>query len=354
MSKDGVCEKSNMHYLFNRYYLEKMVYGVDNITEFNNSLIAQFNQRQGDFFVNNNKYIKKLKPFGCIVEYYRVLYPGVLVGLGYPHEVSINDNEKNKGQIVCGLSLDYVTGCPYIPGSSIKGIIKHAIKKYSGQYVGISDEDVDEDIFYGAYFAGEYIENEQKNCGKYNLIGKEYITPHKSITKNPMPISMLKIMPGTVLAVVYKINSKDELKKKIYNQIISDLGVGAKTNVGFGSVEKIEKEKVRKVENNIQKEDADGAGKRKGNVKQCESTKNNPIKYKKWKIGEYTKAQITHISKYTKLITDDNYEISVPLHVLEHNEDNVKLGYSYELKVKDLNENGKPLWEKVNDINDKA
>lgn len=50
----------------------------------------------------------------------RTAYPGLLVGTGLPHGFG------GKGEAALGLTLDYVTGMPYIPSSSVKGALRSA------------------------------------------------------------------------------------------------------------------------------------------------------------------------------------------------------------------------------------
>src|SRR5690606_22651360 len=45
-------------------------------------------------------------------------YPGLIIGTGVAHETGL------KGEMKLGLSFDYTTGLPYIPGSSVKGILR--------------------------------------------------------------------------------------------------------------------------------------------------------------------------------------------------------------------------------------
>ena len=45
-------------------------------------------------------------------------YPGLLIGAGYPHDAKLDE------AIKCGFTFDYVTGIPYIPGSSLKGMLR--------------------------------------------------------------------------------------------------------------------------------------------------------------------------------------------------------------------------------------
>ena len=52
---------------------------------------------------------------------FRVLYPGLLVGLGYEHGT---DKVKDAPAISPGMSLDMVTGLPFIPGSEVKGMLR--------------------------------------------------------------------------------------------------------------------------------------------------------------------------------------------------------------------------------------
>ena len=62
----------------------------------------------------------------------KTVYPGLLIGLGYSHDpVKIKKDVQNNEQITkdteaiqLGFSLDYTTGLPIIPGSTVKGVIK--------------------------------------------------------------------------------------------------------------------------------------------------------------------------------------------------------------------------------------
>jgi CRISPR-associated protein Cmr6 len=50
----------------------------------------------------------------------QTVYPGMLIGTGISHGFG------GKGEAALGLCLDYVTGMPYIPGSSVKGALRSA------------------------------------------------------------------------------------------------------------------------------------------------------------------------------------------------------------------------------------
>ena len=187
-------------------------------------------------------------------------YPGLLIGIGNEHGINADAAFK------VGFTFDYVTGVPYIPGSSIKGLIrsyfpdipdekftdlvekeknegleqfiKCCLEKEFPEEVTIQqlEENIfdNNDIFLGAY---PIIEREQ------SLIAEEYITPHKQELKNPIPISLIKVKPGVRFEFYFilndfekdgrKIISKEE-KLTLFKNIILNCGAGAKTNVGFG------------------------------------------------------------------------------------------------------------------------
>lgn len=212
----------------------------------------------------------------------KTVYPGLLLGLGYAHAIGNVDDE-----VKVGFSFDYVTGMPYIPASSIKGTLRSAFKYGNGAYIkellselkidlrkidivdfeksifGESneskktneqnepsksneisetkeqkDEDVipvnKRDIFYDAY----------PNCsGNSSLLDFDYITPHcQNELKNPIPIKILKISPDVIIKFTFnlkKYETKEEIidgqkKLELFKKILIDLGIGAKTNVGFG------------------------------------------------------------------------------------------------------------------------
>lgn len=52
----------------------------------------------------------------------QTVYPGLLIGIGIAHGFN------GKGEAALGLCLDYVTGMPYIPGSSVKGVLRSAFR----------------------------------------------------------------------------------------------------------------------------------------------------------------------------------------------------------------------------------
>lgn len=186
------------------------------------------------------------------------IYPGLMIGTGNPHDL------KSKGSIYSGFSFDYVTGLPYIPGSSVKGILKSVfprkedtkddINQQKMKYIQsllnpeLSDEEIydlkdnifeDNDVFLDAYPTS-------KNKTKQQCLALEFITPHSDIIKNPIPINCLKVKPGISFEFGFYLNEcqlsdgvQITIKEKIelFKTILTDVGIGTKTNVGFGQLE---------------------------------------------------------------------------------------------------------------------
>lgn len=168
----------------------------------------------------------------------KTTYPGLIIGGGYVHEVpDCNDAFK------LGFSLDYVTGMPYIPSSSVKGVLRAAFSNfdYMKEILGIEElakkldkeevrqkkiKDADsnnkkiqidpiteedrekficdkirdhifgpdgDDSCQGADTFLDAIVVTDKNR-KMRIFADDYITKHKGL-KNPTPVKFLKIRP---------------------------------------------------------------------------------------------------------------------------------------------------------------
>lgn len=190
----------------------------------------------------------------------QTVYPGLLIGTGLAHGFG------GKGEAALGLSLDYVTGMPYIPGSSVKGTLRSAfehkdyirkilegngfanaddefIKNLEAGIFGkpIKDDDCnanpkDEDIFFDAIVT---------STGR--LLATDAITPHRMDSEllelaNPNPLTLIRIRPGVKFKFQFSLKPRTlgvsaEIKLKLFTQILLDMGIGAKTNVGYGQLE---------------------------------------------------------------------------------------------------------------------
>ena len=208
-------------------------------------------------------------------------YPGLLIGSGYNHEVG-----GIKEELKLGFFFDYTTGLPCIPGSSVKGVLRSVFpERYKNENdknarVGYLNELFDSlgipeltygqiknlelEIFEGKDFSNnknEYLSIYKRDTffdafpiatgEKNKLFYDDYITPHidkdnpkLSALKNPKPLRFLKVAPQVKFQFGFKLfDSKavksftKEKKKKLFEFILKDFGIGAKTNVGYGQFE---------------------------------------------------------------------------------------------------------------------
>lgn len=207
----------------------------------------------------------------------RVQAPGLLIGSGLAH--GLPDSEED---VKTGLQFDYASGLPVIPGSSVKGVIRSAfptIKEDKGQsneadveklnYIKsliadipefkslvLEDKDILElgnqmfnhgDIFADALLVGYGTRMKQHGPVK-QVLTEDYITPHTGgPLAQPIPIKIVKVAPGVTFAFCFKFNETKigakvvsaSMKKALCAAILQDLGVGAKTNVGYGVLKEV-------------------------------------------------------------------------------------------------------------------
>lgn len=249
-------KSANMHYIYQQEYFQGLReddrgqdFFIDSIDE-KNAALEHFS------FDLSQSPLKELEDAGCDLETFvlKTTYPGLMMGTGNPHEV------KGTGIIKIGFSFDYVTGLPFLNGPSLKGILRSVFpsqtsekkeasmkRTYLSSLFGVSEEEVDElegglfdggDVFIGAYPAAQE--------GKRTLLALDFITPHDSSGfKNPIPINTLKIKPGITFQFAFilretrlenctVVSSADKLAA--FKAILQDIGIGAKTNIGYGQM----------------------------------------------------------------------------------------------------------------------
>ena len=101
-------------------------------------------------------------------------------------------------------------------------------------FMGINDQDkplsvYDRDIFMDALLMGGHSD--------FFFLKSDYITPHKSPFKDPLPIQFLKLAPESTLKFFFKLKDgviTAKQKLLLFKVILLDRGIGAKTNVGYG------------------------------------------------------------------------------------------------------------------------
>lgn len=371
---------------YKEYYRDIISKGEENYNNTNDSellKISEINDRILNYEVSENSNLKISKAETRFKM--KTLYPGLLLGSGYCHDYKDEDSveNNNKGEendnkatpFKVGFYFDYTTGLPLIPGSSIKGflrsffpnkykrkldqklvkekvsflndVIKESIyssEGYEEKYIDELEEAIfdgivggkrvplyDRDIFFDAYPTS----NSEKN-----FFSDDYITPHSGKGNNsiyckeledPIPIKFLKIksevefefqfsLKNTKLSDGTLIRAND--KKKIFINLISYFGLGAKTNIGYGRFAHVDNDSEDLQEISIEaQENAEIVAMRKDErLKKIEQNKLEREKTKK------IKAEIDLLNKKKKSEEDDaNLEIKRKREQKEAQEEGISL-----------------------------
>lgn len=225
----------------------------------------------------NSVVLEVLRSANYSVVNMRVQAPGLLIGSGLAHGLPGSEED-----VKTGLQFDYTSGLPVIPGSSVKGVIRSAFpmikedKEQSNEadaeklnYIKsliadipefsslvLEDNDILElgnqmfnhgDIFADALLVGYGTRMKQHGPVK-QVLAEDYITPHTGgPLAQPIPIKIVKVAPGVTFAFCFKFNETKigakvvsaSMKKALCAAILQDLGVGAKTNVGYGVLKEV-------------------------------------------------------------------------------------------------------------------
>ncbi len=251
---------NNIGLIFNKTYYSKIDEYYKNKNAFLKDLKIKNEQIFGTTFCAHTDYKAVAVPEEIARHRFcmSTVYPGLLVGLGYSHGSGLSDANDD---INVGFSFDYVTGLPYIPASSVKGLLKSAFShpKLIEALLGDDKWDGKTDLLENAIFVDEDGEQTERDIffdavirfsdrADKRILGSDYITPHKEETKNPTPVLIIKLLPDVVIEFSFrltdtKLDINDESivltaddKKALFINILSVLGIGAKTNVGYGTL----------------------------------------------------------------------------------------------------------------------
>jgi CRISPR-associated protein Cmr6 len=181
------------------------------------------------------------------------VYPGLATGLGSPHET------QRQGEYKLGFHFDHTTGLPVIPGSSVKGVLRSAFKhpSYIREILRQIDKSIDlentgddkiesleKEIFEGAGKGEKDIFHDAMIVSTGNrdrlFLADDFITPHRYEFKDPVPLQFLKVLPQVTFRFHFRLSNGKVVpvsagsKLKLFKHILLDLGIGAKTNVGYG------------------------------------------------------------------------------------------------------------------------
>lgn len=242
--------------------------GIPRFNKDNVKAAISVNEEVSNVLRTANFYVVKMK----------VQAPGLLIGSGLAHGLPGSEED-----VKTGLQFDYTSGLPVIPGSSVKGVIRSAFptikedKEQSNEadaeklnYIksliadipefsalGLEDKDILElgnqmfnhgDIFADALLVGYGTRMKQHGPVK-QVLTEDYITPHTGgPLAQPIPIKIVKVAPGVTFAFCFKFNATKigdkevtaEMKESLCTAILQDLGIGAKTNVGYGVLKRID------------------------------------------------------------------------------------------------------------------
>ena len=199
-------------------------------------------QKKVDDIIKKTPKIEESEPLGNIHFKATTTYPGLLIGSGYIHELPDID-----AQAILGFDFDYTSGLPIIRGSSIKGVLRSAFKhwkyiahKLDNRYSKEEIAEIESNIFDNGdiFFDATVVKYGTK------LLGDDYITPHgDNPLANPIPLRFIKVMPNVTFRFDFELSDfkKDDKtiltknqKAILFGEILSDLGIGAKTNLGYG------------------------------------------------------------------------------------------------------------------------
>jgi len=291
---------------------EKLTFKVDKIkSEFNDFYQDLYNQDLKKFSIPFSD--KKISTHNFSLF---TTYPGLIAGVGYMH------GSKTTGDASIGFYFDHTTGLPTIPGSSVKGVlrslfevdsdgkkdftgtqsveaIKFIITEYEtenpnsnlfSEFKTILEtenpdklKELKEEIFGNQdkegldIFWDAIIDLNETTTTKF--LDSDYITPHyPDLLKDPTPNQFLKVLPK--VGFQFRFDLKDgkiltaEQKLTLFKKILLTIGIGAKTNVGYGQfVEDAKNNNAPQKETNSKSKEDNHSGNKSDSKKS-----NGPIK----------------------------------------------------------------------------
>lgn len=267
----------NLHKAYYKDYFENLNFGylLDSGKEPKDEIIRRNKWFTEPIFEPN---LRQRIPKNQLVNQFfelKIAYPGLVTGIGIDHEAKI------EGEFKLGVHFDWTYGMPVVYGSSVKGVLRSAfieeqkngkIIKYDNYFLNeMTKKEWSQDeikILFDAIFEGR--DAKGNNLSVYDrdiffdavivepdkdkrILCSDSITPHtKGPLKNPNPITFLKIAPGCTIEFRFKlvktsitlstgktVDLSAEEKLGIFKEILTTVGIGAKTNVGYGQLEAI-------------------------------------------------------------------------------------------------------------------
>lgn len=222
----------NLNLLFNKTYYDALTAGSfpeDAVKDCNAAIYGAEFRHDRDY----------MKPGAMVRQQFllQTAYPGLLVGTGYSHNAGLSNEE-----VAVGFSFDYVTGQPYIPGSTVKGMLRSHFKDHPQAVMALTGQEeawvkaLEQEIFDNNDVFFDAVVYDSDRYGL--LMGSEFITPHSSPTENPVPIKMIKVLPGVRFEFRFALHDSEKMtgqqKLALFQDLLELFGIGTKTNVGYG------------------------------------------------------------------------------------------------------------------------
>lgn len=292
---------ANIGWLFYKDYYNDLNYiDLVNGIEENNSVIVQ---QKIENIINSTPKLNEPEIIGSTRFQATTTYPGLILGSGNTHEIP-----DVKGQAILGFHFDYTSGLPTIQGSSIKGVLRSAFKypEYINEYINIEEDisKLEKEIFDNGdiFFDAEIIKADSSD----KILGDDYITPHNNPLKDPIPLRFIKILPNVTFLFQFELSDgiiTKEQKEWLFRKILTDLGLGAKTNVGYGKL-KITNTPKTKEEIEAQKEAQAEAEKKKKEQEELKKQQQQEEKEKKKQEGLNALLDCKTLAEGFKLLKD--------------------------------------------------
>lgn len=230
---------ANLNLLFHKIYYDRI-----GTNDFEEAVKKSNDAIFGTTFVNSTDF-RRCELEDALTFRMKTKYPGMLIGIGYAHGSGRADDD-----IKCGFSFDYVSGQPYIPGSSVKGVLRSYFREHPEAIAEIAKiakervKDLETHIFdcSDIFLDAVLYDGDARN----RILGKDYITPHSEDgVKNPIPIHIMKVLPDVRFEFRFIVSDfKQEdftftkaQKLELFKTLLTLFGIGAKTNVGYGALE---------------------------------------------------------------------------------------------------------------------
>lgn len=232
----------NLHQAYYKDYFKNLNFGY--LLNNGEEPKADIKRRNADLIATN--LLQKIPKNSMVNQTFelKIAYPGLVTGVGINHEAKI------EGEFKLGVHFDWTYGMPVVYGSSVKGVLRAYFMDFYPDKAQPNAKDVFNDIFEGGkksiydrdiFFDAVITHTDPKG----RILCSDSITPHgDNPLKNPIPITFLKIAPGCKLEFRFKLVDtkigdnvfKKEDKLKLFQEILTTVGIGAKTNVGYGQL----------------------------------------------------------------------------------------------------------------------